>query len=166
MKTKIYIIEDNEMVSHLMTYTLQENFDCEILCAKSPENIHGELLSFQPHVVILDYNLRFDNIILSAESLLADINQLVPDTSTIIFSGQRNKDVAINLLKNGAVNYISKDSNDFHLEILEAVKELVTFQQSNKELASRLRNIKRNINWSVFILFFTVITSIIAISCG
>lgn len=159
MKTKIFIIEDNEMVAFLLEHTLIENFDCKVSKVSQASKLFEELSECKPDIIVLDYNLRFDNLVISAESILDFCVRTLPSTSTIIFSGQTSKDVAVNLLKRGAVNYISKDSNDFHVEIVDATRDIVSYQKSQQEIKLRTSNITKTYAWIfVLLLVFGSIT--------
>lgn len=164
MKTKIYIIEDNEIVRYLLRHTLEEQFDAEVCFDTNVQSIYSDISEIQPEIVILDYHLRFDNIILSADLVLKDIRNMSPLSDIIVFSGQRDKNTAINLLKNGAVNYVSKDSDSFHSDIIDAVREVLDYRQTELTIRNNIKKVKNTIAWTIAILVTVISTGVITFS--
>lgn len=163
MKTRIFIIEDSEIVQHLLKHTLNDSFDCEIEIVNSAKSLLKEVVDFQPDIIVLDYNLKINNVVIDANEMLIHLKKNLPFASIIIFSGQRDLNVAISLLNNGAVNYVSKDSQNFHLEIIKSVKEIIILKESGNELKKYRSNIKANFMWFMILVFISITTSVISL---
>ena len=156
MKTKIYIIEDSEVVKGLLKTSIKDNFDAEVMCISNPFKLMDDLLDFEPDIVILDYNLRIDNMVLDAQNILIDINEQLPNAATIIFSGQNDKDLAVELIKKGAVNYVYKGGDLFHEEMHKAIGELIEFQKSLVEVKEGNTSRKESIKWLMLFLVISL----------
>ena len=102
----IFIVEDDKFYGEYLKHFLSSNPDYEIhhfLKGKEfMENLHRK-----PDVVTLDYNLPDIN----GATLLRKVRQISPDTQVIIVSGQQDVSTAIELLKDGAYDYIVKDQD-------------------------------------------------------
>lgn len=103
---KIFVVEDDDWYAKILTYSLSMNPDYEIVRFSSGkevlENIHR-----QPAIITLDYSLPDT----TGVKLLKQLKERVPETPIVIVSGQEDIATAINLLKEGAYDYIVKDEN-------------------------------------------------------
>ena len=102
----IFIVEDDKFYGEYLKHYLSSNPDYEIqLFLTGKEFI--DCLHKKPDVVTLDYNLPDVN----GATLLKKIRQISPETQVIIVSGQQDISTALDLLKDGAYDYIVKDQD-------------------------------------------------------
>ncbi len=101
---KIFVVEDDPSYSKFMQYVLSLNPDYEVVvfdngtdCIK---NLHQ-----QPQIITLDYTLPD----LPGEKVLKDIRDFDASINVIIVSAQEKIGTAVQLLKLGAFDYITKD---------------------------------------------------------
>ncbi|MBC7696488.1 MAG: sigma-54-dependent Fis family transcriptional regulator [Burkholderiales bacterium] len=124
----IFVLEDDEWYNKLLSHTISLNPDYQVKSFFSAteffKNIHEK-----PDVVTLDYRLP-DN---TGEDVLEKIKQQSPDTEVIIISEQDNIETALNLLKNGAYDYIVKEKN-----IKDRLLAIINNVQKNIKLKSRI----------------------------
>ena len=124
----IFVLEDDEWYNKLLSHTISLNPDYQVKSFFSAseffKNIHEK-----PDVVTLDYRLP-DN---TGEDVLEKIKQVSPDTEVIIISEQGNIETALNLLKNGAYDYIVKEKN-----IKDRLLAIINNVQKNIKLKSRI----------------------------
>ena len=103
---RIFIVEDDKFYGEYLKHYLSSNPDYEIshfLTGKELiDNLHRK-----PDLVTLDYNLPDMN----GAALLKRIRQLSQETQVIIVSGQQDISTALDLLKDGAYDYIVKDQD-------------------------------------------------------
>ena len=85
-------------------------------------------------LVLLDYRLPGS----SGIELLADIADLPSPPSVIMVTGAGNTDVAVEAMRLGAIDYLSKDSG-----YLDGLPEVVLRAWRHHDLASRARNLHR-----------------------
>ncbi len=101
---KIFIVEDDEMYAQLLSYHLSLNPDYEVETFGNAKdflnNIHRK-----PALVTLDYSLPD----MSGGELLKKLKTQYPDIPVVIISGQEDISTAVQLLKEGAYDYIVKD---------------------------------------------------------
>jgi DNA-binding NtrC family response regulator len=101
---RVFVIEDDPVYTRFLTYVLGLNPDYEVTCFAGAkdflENLHK-----RPAVVTLDYSLPD----MPGEQLLRQIQEFDPDLPVIIISAQERIRTAVELLKAGAFDYISKD---------------------------------------------------------
>jgi DNA-binding NtrC family response regulator len=102
----IFIVEDDKFYGEYLKHNLSLNPDYGIrhfLTGKEfIENLHEK-----PDVVTLDYNLPDYN----GAVVLKKIRQISPETQVIIVSGQKDISTALDLMKDGAYDYIVKDQD-------------------------------------------------------
>ncbi len=101
---KIFIVEDDVWYSNYLSHQLSMNPDYEL---KSFHTAKDCLLSLDelPDVITVDYGLPD----MTGEELLRKIKSISPETQVIIISGQDDIQTAINLLRNGAYDYLVKN---------------------------------------------------------
>ncbi len=99
---RIFIVEDNEVYAKVLRKQL-ENGSFEVSVFHSGRECLA-MLDKQPSVVTLDYRLPD----IGGDEMLAQLLRVDPNVHVIIISGQEDIDTAVNLLKNGAYDYITK----------------------------------------------------------
>lgn len=103
---KIFILDDDVWYSELLEYHLSLNPDYELKKFHSAEKLFASLHE-SPDVVTVDYSLPDKN----GGEVLKKLKERNPDAQVIIISGQEDIATAVNLLKQGAYDYIVKDED-------------------------------------------------------
>lgn len=113
---KVFIVEDNFMYSYVLESTLKESENMKVTSfSKGEECI--ELINNNPDVVILDYNLEGG---MTGLDTFNAIRAQKPHVPIIILSGQTDVQLAADILKAGAFDYIEKKSPEKTMEKLRA----------------------------------------------
>src|ERR1700749_1515078 len=106
-KLKIFLVDDEQYCLRLyarylanLGYTNIQSF------GKSAECLNQ--LTLKPDLIFLDYNM--DN--LNGIDILRKIKRFDPNVLVIFISGQEDINIAVNALKYGALDYITKDNID------------------------------------------------------
>lgn len=85
-----------------------------------------------PDLILLDYNLdSVDNSAPNGLTTLRKIKSALPNTHVIMLSAQDKMDVAVNCMKNGASDYITKNETAF-VKMKISVKNIFTKPASDK----------------------------------
>ena len=100
----IIIAEDDNWYADFLTYQLELIPEYSVTIARSGQELL-KALSNRPNLITLDYNLHD----IQGLKLLKQIQSISPETAVIIISGQNEVNVAIELLAEGAYDYIVKD---------------------------------------------------------
>ena len=100
----IFIIEDDKWYGELLEYHLANNPEYIVKRFTNGRDALANMY-LKPCVVTLDYSLPD----LSGEAVLKKIKQGYPETDVVMISGQEDVATAVNLLKEGAYDYIVKD---------------------------------------------------------
>jgi two-component system response regulator AtoC len=103
---KIFVVEDNELYAKMMKHHLSLNPDNEVQVFHDGKECLDNLY-LKPNVIFLDYSLpEFTGI-----EVLRKIKQRHPEMPVVIVSGQEDVSTAVELLREGAYDYIVKDEN-------------------------------------------------------
>lgn len=102
---RIFVVEDDPMQQRLIKYVMESDPEHEVYAFSTGQECLDHLY-LQPQLISLDYNLPD----LGGTKVLEKIKQFNPDIRVIVLSGQKNISTAIDLLKQGANDYITKDS--------------------------------------------------------
>jgi two-component system, NtrC family, response regulator AtoC len=103
---KIFIVEDDQLVSSVIKQALSRNEKYDISMFEKAEDCLNNLHQ-RPDIVVVDYNLPgMDGL-----TLMEKIKAYNQQTMIIICSGQESVEVVINCYRNGANDYILKDTN-------------------------------------------------------
>ena len=102
----IFIVEDDRFYGQYLKQYLSSNPDYDIKHFLTGKEFMGELHK-KPDLVTLDYDLPDIN----GAVILKKIRQTSPDTKVIIVSGQKDISTALDLLKDGANDYIVKEQD-------------------------------------------------------
>lgn len=109
----IYIIDDDMVFSKSISYQLSRNLATDIKVKifssfdEFMQNIHRK-----PDIVIVDYYLQ-NNDSIDGIILLHKIKDALKNTEVVILAGESSIDMAIDTIKNGAYDFIRKNSNVF-----------------------------------------------------
>jgi len=122
----VFVVEDNEWYNKYLVHHLSLNPDYEVKSFFSGKDLIKQLHT-NPDVVTLDYRLPDSN----GEKLLKEIKTVSPQTEVIIISEQNEIEVAINLLKEGAYDYMVKadDIRDRLLNIVQNIRKNHSLQE-------------------------------------
>lgn len=103
---KIFLVDDNELYAKASQHHLALNPDNEVETFATGKECLNNLYT-KPDMIFLDYSLPD----LSGIEVLRKIKQSFPEIPVVIVSGQEDVSTAVELLKEGAYDYIVKDEN-------------------------------------------------------
>lgn len=103
---KIFVIEDDKFYGELLEYHLTLNPDYEVKRFTTGKEALAQLHQ-RPGVVTLDYSLPD----MTGAEILKRIKHANPETQVIIISGQEDISTAVQLLREGAYDYIVKNED-------------------------------------------------------
>jgi DNA-binding NtrC family response regulator len=103
---RIFVVEDDPAYTKFLRYVLSLNPDYEVEYFTSGKDCINALHK-KPAVVTLDYSLPD----IQGEKVLKQIREFDPNISVIIISAQEKIGTAVELLKGGAFDYITKDED-------------------------------------------------------
>ena len=113
--SKIFIVEDNFMYSYILEEMLKEENNYKITTFSTGEGC-VEMLQNNPDLIILDYNLEGA---MNGMDTFKMISSMKPKIPVIILSSQTDVQIATDLLKMGAFDYIQKKDGETALLNLE-----------------------------------------------
>jgi DNA-binding NtrC family response regulator len=122
-RPKIFIVEDNFVFSYVLENVLKEQENYKITTFASGEECI-ELLDNNPDVIVLDYNLDKK---LNGLDTFKIIKSKMPETPVIVLSGQDDVQVAADLMKMGAFDYIEKRNTETAIgKLCESIVKALT----------------------------------------
>lgn len=132
---KIFIVEDDKIFAKRLQYELSLNPDFEIYVFHDGKSLL-ENLHINPDMITLDYHLPDS----TGDELLKKILDFKSDIPVLIISGQQDVSTALELLKNGAYDYIVKSDDMIKRlrNILINAREKVLLQQKVEQLEQEL----------------------------
>ncbi|MFC0134806.1 sigma-54-dependent Fis family transcriptional regulator [Massilia eurypsychrophila] len=137
----VLIIDDNAAVAIALD-VLFSLHDIDALRAASPEEGLALLERSQVDLVIQDMNFSADTT--SGEegaALFRQIRKRHPDLPVILLTAWTHLDAAVDLVKSGAADYLSKPWNDNRL--IATVVNLIELGQANRALQQRVQRERR-----------------------
>jgi len=143
---KVYIIEDDTWYGSMLQHYLSLNPEYEVKRFESPGEFFAELHN-KPDVVTLDYSLPDCD----GAEVLRKIKETNPDIRVIIISGQEDVATAINLLKNGAFDYIVKD-DDTKDRLWNSILHLREISDLKQEVETLKTQVGRKYDFSEMII--------------
>jgi DNA-binding NtrC family response regulator len=135
MNTKVFIIEDDPIVTSVIRQSLIVNANCEIFTFENAQDSLNNL-HHNPDIVILDYNLPDED----GFSVMAKIKAYSQTIQVIICSGQEKADVVLKCLNNGANGYVFKDEM-----MIEYIRKSVNTLAENSTLRKEVELLKDQI---------------------
>ena len=129
----IVVVEDNSWYNKLLVYTLKLNPDYNVISYTSGKELLDNLNN-EIDLITLDYRLEdYDGV-----ELLQKIKNFNPEMKVIIISEQNDINVAVQLLKDGAYDYLVK-SDDIRERLLNAAQNVLR-QKSLEQKIEKLQS--------------------------
>ncbi len=131
--TRIFVIEDDPMFQRMIKYILELNPDHEVhVFGTGKEGINN--LHLNPDIITLDYTLPD----MTGSDVLKKVKQYNQNISIVILSSQQDVSTALQLLRGGVFDYITKDEETKELlshtiENIKQQRELLTEIDTLKE---------------------------------
>lgn len=146
----VFIVEDNEMYSIMLDYTLSNDSIVKFICFKTGEECI-ENLKLNPMLIILDYWLPGMNGL----ETFNKIREIKPDVPVIILTQDHNLDVATILLNAGVNDYFNKGENS-----VAEIKQIINSQLSKviKKEEAQTKRLR-----TLFFIFWLVAITIVVI---
>lgn len=142
---KIFILEDDTWYGSMLQHYLSLNPDFEVKRFESSAAFF-DCLHEQPDVVTLDYSMPD----MDGSEVLKRIKDTYPHIQVIIISGQEDVRTAINLLRNGAFDYIVKD-DDTKDRIWNSLMHLGEISGLKKEVEHLKEQVGKKYDFSKFL---------------
>lgn len=149
VKPKLLIIDDEEQIRHLLMDLLSSLYDC--CTASSAEEALAALSEQTFDLVISDIDMGR----MSGLELVPRVHSLSPDTVVVMISGNQDIEFAIQALRVGAFDYITKPIDLRHVEasVERALKhsELLKEKRRYKEqLEALLQQRTAEVDWLAY----------------
>ncbi|MBW1887135.1 MAG: response regulator, partial [Deltaproteobacteria bacterium] len=137
MEQKILLVDDEEGIRKVLGISLTD-IGYQVLAAENGEEALKLFKEMQPQIVLTDIKMPgMDGI-----ELLKKIKEESPDTEVIMITGHGDMELAIQSLKFGATDFITKPINDEALEIaLKRANEKITLKTKLMEYTENLENL-------------------------
>jgi len=133
---KIFVVEDDPAYTKFLNYVLGLNPDYEVEFYTSGKECLANLYK-NPAVITLDYSLPD----MPGEKVLSQIRSHDPNINVIIVSAQEKIHTAVELLKLGAYDYISKDH-----ETKERLFNSINNARNKTSLIKEIDHLKKEIS--------------------
>lgn len=133
--TRIFVVEDDPMYQKMVKYIMELNPDHEVhTFATGQECIQH--LHLNPAIISLDYSLPD----ITGAEVLKKIKNFNSDIAVVILSSQQDVATAVTLLRAGAYDYITKDS-----ETKEKLLNTLDHIRKNQELQQEVIQLKEEL---------------------
>ncbi len=132
---KIFVVEDDQLFAKTLKFHLSLNPDYEIELYHDGRKCLDNLYK-NPAMITLDYNLPG----LTGLQVMRKIKEVNKDIPIIVISSQHDVKVAVDLLKEGAYDYIVKDEDMFQRmwKALNEINEKMLLQKKINELEQEI----------------------------
>jgi len=133
---KIFVVEDDPAYTKFLQYVLSLNPDFEVSCFETGKNCIDNLYQ-KPSIITLDYTLPD----IPGEQVLQEIKSYDSNIQVIIISAQEKIGTAVELLKLGAYDYITKDE-----ETKDRLLNTINNARKNISLVKEIDYLKQEIS--------------------
>jgi two-component system, OmpR family, response regulator len=134
----IFLVDDEPIQNEMLKDYLSERFQYNIKMFNNGDAAIKDL-ELHPEIVILDFHLDDNEHIKDGLEVLKKMKELKPQLKVIMLSGQDKLDVAVDCMRYGAYDYVTKGETAFSRieNILNNISEL----QASKTLNKLYKNI-------------------------
>jgi DNA-binding NtrC family response regulator len=142
----LLIIDDDIAVQTSISLLLKEN-GFETICASNPEQALDILQHVDPNLIVLDLNFSNDTSGKEGLAFLPQLKKLKPDVPIILITAWASISLAVEGIKKGAFDFISKPwENDMLLQTISTA--LVLNKQSKKFRGAKRKELDRKFDFS------------------
>jgi len=138
---KIFVVEDDEWYRRLLVHNLSLNPDYEIHAFETGKECLSKLEE-KPDVITLDYRLPD----MKGLDVLKQIKSVNEEVEVILISEQDDISIVVELLKEGAYDYIVK-SRDIKERLLNTVHNIRHRDKLKKEISSLRKEVKKKYSY-------------------
>ena len=143
---RVFVVEDNEWYNHLLVHNLSLNPDYQVSSFQNGKDCLDNL-NKAPDVVTLDYRLPD----MTGIEILKRIKRENPDIQVIMISEQSDINVVVDLLKEGAYDYIVK-TNDIRERLLNTIQHIRNNLGLKKEIHQLRKEVQKKYSFSHLVL--------------
>ncbi len=127
MKEKIYIVDDDELISMMLSRALKSQ-GYEIRADNKADNVAEEVMAWNPDVVMLDVKLPGK----SGIEILKELKGMEVPAQVIILTADDTAETAVKAMKLGAADYLTKPFNIDEVKIV--IKNALEKEKLRKEV--------------------------------
>jgi two-component system, OmpR family, response regulator len=131
-KITIFLVDDNELYLKALKAQFTQNPDLLIRTFITGESCLMHI-SEKKDVIVLDYLMSDDGEAINGLNTLLLIKNTFPETQVIISSSNEDPELAVTCVKEGAFDYIVKDSNTFE-KLKASIKKIFGRFSKEKEI--------------------------------
>lgn len=139
---KVFVVEDNDWFNKMIVHSLSQNPDITVKSFFNGNDLLKALHEI-PDVITLDYKLPDT----TGNVLLKKIKEFNPNIEVIIISEQDDIEIAVELLKQGAYDYLVK-SPDMHSRLFNNVSNLLQKSKLEDRIEYLQKEVERKFNFS------------------
>ena len=162
----IFVIEDSEIVSELMAYNIEKKFEAHVLIFGTCEGAMRKLIWMKPDLILLDYNLdSYKPNMMNGLLFLKEMKRNGLKIPVIILSGQREKAISVALLKLDAVDYVSKNDDDFLGKTMDSIDSTLQFIQNRNIQKKTEKKRQTYVKVGFVILFISIGIVVVSLLC-
>jgi len=143
---QVFVVEDNDWYNQLLVHTLSLNPDYVVHSFRNGGDCLDNL-DREPDVITLDYRLPD----MTGIDVLRRIKNLNPDIQVIMISEQSEINVVVELLKEGAYDYIIK-TNDIRERLLNTVQNVRNNLGLKKEISELKKEVQKKYSFSHLVI--------------
>ena len=143
---QVFVVEDNDWYNQLLVHTLSLNPDYRVHSFQNGKDCLDNL-DGGPDVITLDYRLPD----MTGIDVLRRIKNLNPDIQVIMISEQADINVVVDLLKEGAYDYIVK-TNDIKQRLLNTVQNIRDNLGLKKEISELKKEVRKKYSFSHLVI--------------
>ncbi|OGS83515.1 MAG: hypothetical protein A2061_06250 [Gallionellales bacterium GWA2_59_43] len=135
MTATILVVDDSADDRRLYQRALKDS-DCRLVLTSTGEDGFASAVYLKPDLILLDYHLPdMDGI---------DFIKLLkkypcPSLPIVVLTGEGNAEVAVEMMKHGAADYLVKDTAGLYLRLLPTVVERIMAASAQREETRRLQ---------------------------
>jgi DNA-binding NtrC family response regulator len=138
MQPRLLLAEDEPVQRQMLSSLLSRKLGYQVTAVENGKEAIAALRTAAPDtfdVVLLDIQMP----VMDGFEALRTIHRLMPDVSVLMLTAQKDTDLAVKAIKEGAVDFIVKPPHPDHLDVI--LKNTLQMRQMRREL-SRLKRDK------------------------
>jgi two-component system response regulator AtoC len=114
MRVRVLIVDDEEKMRNTLLDYMTKALDCEAVALPDTKSAMDAIEGFKPDLILTDYDMPGANGL----ELIRQAKALVPHTMMVMMTACQKIETAVEAMKMGACDYITKPFNLYQLDLL------------------------------------------------
>lgn len=132
MDKLIYLIEDDHFMRCALERHIRTLKNIKLISFEDPIELIKATITNPPEILLLDFKIKQNNRNYLADEIIYNFNRIELQIPIVVFSALNSQSLRINLHNQGVFEFISKNDDDFLIQIKQSILRILDWVNKSK----------------------------------